>query len=72
MAQQVDDASTRLVEMTTTLDALGRALDLLERLEAAPHATNIHLVKPREKMRWTVKRLAKRAWVLACEVQSTE
>jgi hypothetical protein len=61
-----------LDELQDTLAAIARALDLLERLQGAPHATNIHLEKPREKMRWAVKRLAKRAWVLTTQIQANE
>jgi hypothetical protein len=61
-----------LDELQDTLSAIGRALDLLERLQGAPHATNVHLEKPREKMRWAIKRLSKRAWVLTVQIQANE
>lgn len=61
-----------LDELQDTLAAIARALDLLERLQGAPHATNIHLEKPREKMRWAIKRLSKRAWVLTTQIQANE
>ena len=61
-----------LDELQDTLAAIARALDLLERLQNAPHATNIHLEKPREKMRWAIKRLSKRAWVLTTQIQANE
>lgn len=61
-----------LDELQDTFSAIGRALDLLERLESAPHASNIHLEKARTKMLWAVRRLTKRAWVLACQIQDTD
>jgi hypothetical protein len=61
-----------LDELQDTLAAVDRALNLLERLQSAPHATNIHLEKPREKMRWAIKRLSKRAWVLTTQIQAVE
>ena len=61
-----------LDELQDTLAAIDRALNLLERLQSAPHSSNIHLEKPREKMRWAIKRLSKRAWVLTTQIQANE
>lgn len=61
-----------LDELQDTLAAIARALELLERLQSANHSTNIHLQKARDKMLWTVRRLAKRAWVLGTEIQNSE
>lgn len=61
-----------IVELQETLAAIDRALDLLERLQSAQHSGNIHLEKPREKMRWSVKRLAHRAWRLSTEIEHSE
>ena len=61
-----------LDEVQDVLTALARALDLLERLQSAQHSGNIHLEKARNKMLWAVRRLTKRAWVLACDIQDTD
>jgi len=61
-----------IVELQDVLAAIERALDLLERLQSAQHSSNIHLEKPREKMRWAVKRLAQRAWRLSTEIEHSE
>jgi len=61
-----------LDEVQDVLNALARALDLLERLQSAQHSGNIHLEKARTKMLWAVRRLTKRAWVLACHIQDTD
>jgi len=61
-----------LDEVQDVLTALARALDLLERLQSAQHSGNIHLEKARTKMLWAVRRLTKRAWVLACHIQDTD
>lgn len=61
-----------LVELQDVLAAIDRALNLLERLQSAQHSGNIHLEKPREKMRWAVKRLAHRAWRLSTEIEHSE
>ena len=68
--QMTGQSPAPLDELQDTLAAIERAINLLERLQSAPHATNIHLEKPREKMRWAIKRLSKRAWVLTTQIQA--
>ena len=66
--QMTEQSRAPLDEVQDVLTALARALDLLERLQSAQHSGNIHLEKARTKMLWAVRRLTKRAWVLACQI----
>ena len=70
--QMTDQNRPPLDEVQDVLAALARALDLLERMQSAQHSGNMHLEKARTKMLWAVRRLTKRAWVLACDIQDTD
>ncbi len=65
-------ALTDLDDMHQTLDVLAKALTLLERIEAL-RAQNtlmsVQLDKSADHMSWAVRRLAKKAWRYACQIQ---
>jgi hypothetical protein len=59
-------------EMQQSLDALAKALTLFERIEAL-RAQNtlmsVQLDKASDHMSWAVRRLAKKCWRYACQLQ---
>ena len=61
-----------LDELNKTLDALDKALALLTRLETVPPQHAVYIKQSKAKLRWAVRRLAKRAWVLSMDVQVTD
>ena len=66
------DEITPLDELSKVLDALDKALALLTRLETVPPQHAVYIKQSKAKLRWAVRRLAKRAWVLSMEVQATD
>jgi hypothetical protein len=61
-----------LDELGKVLDALDKALALLTRLESVPNEHQVYVKQSKTRLRWAVRRLAKRAWVLATEVEPDE
>ena len=65
-------ALTDLDDMQQTLDVLAKALTLLERIEtlrAQNVIMSVQLEKSADHMSWAVRRLAKKAWRYACQLQ---
>ena len=65
-------ALTDLDDMQQTLDVLAKALTLLERIEtlrAQNVIMSVQLEKSADHMSWAVRRLAKKAWRYACQIQ---
>jgi len=58
-----------LDELNKTLDALDKALALLTRLENVPTEHQVYITQGKKRLRWTVRRLAKRAYILALAVE---
>ena len=58
-----------LDELNRTLDALDKALALLTRLENVPSEHQVYITQGKKRLRWTVRRLAKRAYILALAVE---
>jgi len=58
-----------LDELNKTLDALDKALALLTRLENVPAEHQVYITQGKKRLRWTVRRLAKRAYILALAVE---
>ena len=65
-------ALTDLDDMQQTLDVLAKALTLLERIEtlrAQNVIMSVQLEKSADHMSWAVRRLVKKAWRYACQIQ---
>lgn len=65
-------ALTDLDELQQTLDVLAKALTLLERIEtlrAQNVLMSVQLEKSADHMSWAVRRLVKKAWRYACQIQ---
>jgi len=58
-----------LDELNKTLDALDKALALLTRLENVPLEHQVYITQGKKRLRWIVRRLAKRAYILALAVE---
>lgn len=58
-----------LDELNKTLDALDKALALLTRLENVPSEHQVYITQGKKRLRWIVRRLAKRAYILALQVE---
>jgi hypothetical protein len=56
-------------ELSKVLDALDKALALLTRLETVPPQHAVYVKQSKTRLRWAVRRLAKRAWVLSADIQ---
>lgn len=56
-------------ELGKVLDALDKALALLTRLETVPPQHAAYVKQAKTRLRWAVRRLAKRAWVLSADIQ---
>jgi len=56
-------------ELGKVLDALDKALALLTRLETVPPQHAVYIKQSKTRLRWAVRRLAKRAWVLSADIQ---
>lgn len=65
-------ALTDLDELEATLDALGKAITLLERIRALSDSNTVmgvQLEKSADHMTWAIRRLAKKAWRYCCHLQ---
>ena len=63
------DEITPLDELNKTLDALDKALALLTRLENVPTEHQVYITQGKKRMRWAVRRLAKRAYILTLIIE---
>lgn len=65
-------ALTDLDELQQTLDALAKAVELFDRIETLREKNtlmSVQLDKASDHMSWAVRRLAKKAWRYACQLQ---
>ena len=58
-----------LDELNKVLDALDKALVLLSRLENVPTEHQVYITQGKKRMRWAVRRLAKRAYILTLMIE---
>jgi hypothetical protein len=56
-------------ELAKVLDALDKALALLTRLENVPPQHAVYVKQSKTRLRWAVRRLAKRAYILALAIE---
>jgi hypothetical protein len=58
-----------LDELGKVLDALDKALALLTRLDNVPPEHVVYIKQSKTRLRWAVRRLAKRAYILTLQVE---
>lgn len=56
-------------ELNGVLDALDKAVRLMERLEALPEQHQVYLKQVKTRLRWAVKHLGLRAYKLAIQIE---
>lgn len=56
-----------LIELDATLAAIEKAVKLLPAMYALEQESP-YMVKPIERVRWTIKRLGRHAFTLACQI----
>lgn len=57
-----------LDELTQILDLLDKAIDLLIRLQNVPENHGNYTIKAQEQMRWAIRRLSQRVWLLSSQL----
>lgn len=56
-----------LIELDATLAAIDKAIKVLHEMYALEQK-GVYMVRPIEHVRWTIKRLGRHAFTLACQI----